>query len=207
MRLMNVQGVGKITIQPNIVIISFRMKSSCKEYSDTLKVLNHQTESLRKSLDLIGIDRAKLKTTDFEIGTDTKEINNKYVLLGYWASHKLMIELPFEKELLNSVLQQIAKSQSGAGVSIYFSAKDSEKHHKQILIEAVRDAKSKASILAETSGVILGKIQEINYGHTSIHFYDHGISDMECCDGVNADIEPKDITASDTVSLVYEIMD
>jgi len=83
---------------------------------------------------------------------------------------------------------------------------------KLVLANAVQNAKENAEVLAKSSGVTLGKLQHIDYGYTEIHISER-YSDMICYDRVitddmyDADIDPEDVVASDSVTLVYEILD
>jgi len=61
MRELKVQGNGKVSVEPDIVILSFRIESDSVDYSETIRALNERTESLRQNLKDAGIKRAKIK--------------------------------------------------------------------------------------------------------------------------------------------------
>ena len=83
-----------------------------------------------------------------------------------------------------------------------------------MLGKAVADAKEKSSVLTRAAGVTLKELQTIDYSWCEIDFEYRPMNGdvmMECCDAPMAaksydlDIEPDDISVSDTVTLVWEI--
>ena len=211
MKLMKVQGKGRLAVEPDIVTMSFDVETKSHDYAETLRKLNTRTEDLRTSMKTAGIDRTELKTTNFNVSIDTQYKGGEHIFAGYSASHCLQIELPVDKELMNRILRHIAKGHSGAKIKISFSVKDKETLRKRVLAEAVRVAKTNASALAEAAGVTLGKIHQIDYGWAEIHIYDREAS-MVCQPALespdyDADIEPEDVVSEDNVTLVYEIQE
>jgi len=133
------------------------------------------------------------------------------VFVGYRASHVLQIELPADKQLLNWVLRQVAQSESGAEIRLTFSVKDKTGLRRRVLAEAVRAARENAEVLASAAGVTLGKLQQIEYGWAEVRFYDRDSSllaaEVPAERTMHADIEPGDVAAEDSVTLVYELAD
>jgi len=103
-------------------------------------------------------------------------------------------------------LGAVAKGHSGAEIRIHFSVKDTENLRQQALAEAVRVAKLSADSLAQAAGVKLGRIQRIAHGWDEIRL--SGPSYGVVCDSVSdakVDIDPKDVSISEDVTVVYEI--
>ena len=78
-----------------------------------------------------------------------------------------------------------------------------------MLEDAVRDAKAKAQILAAAGGVMLGKILAIDYDWSEIEMRSHvyaASSKMAYDSAPMIDLEPEDISNSDTVTVVWEIL-
>lgn len=206
MKHLSVQGKGHVKTEPDIVIISFSVSGRAMDYEAALKNLNNRVNNLRDNLAASGLDKKDLKTTDFNVGVETNYKDGRSIFRGYSATHRLKIELPIEKKLLNSVLSNIGEGYSGAKIDLQFSVKDKEALREQVLIQAVKSAKRNAEILASAAGVRLGEIKEINYHWSEIHFYDRR-SEMVCESAVDysADFEPEDISATDNVTIIYEI--
>jgi uncharacterized protein YggE len=211
MRILKVQGKGRVNVEPDLVTLSFQIESKEVDYAECLLALNTHTEDVRTSITAVGLDRTALKTTAFAVRYDREYVDGKSVFVGYCAYHHLHIELPVDKALLNRVLRKIAKGHSGAEIKLTFSVKDKAALRKLVLADAVQTAKDNAATLAAAAGVTLGKLQQIDYGWAEVRIYDRDASMI--CDGVaepiapeyEPDIEPEDVAAEDNVTLVYEI--
>ena len=213
MRILKVQGKGRVNAEPDLITLSFEVETKAKDYEECLRNLNARTEDLRASMTAAQLDRTELKTTAFSVRVETK-YNSKtrqYMFEGYRASHNLHIELPADKQLLNQAIRCVSQSNSGAEISLDFSVKDKDSLRKRALAEAVKTAKENAEALATAAGETLGKLQQIDYGWVEVRISNH-VADM-LCEGpepstsmeYEADIEPEDIIAEDNVTLVYEI--
>jgi uncharacterized protein YggE len=80
-----------------------------------------------------------------------------------------------------------------------------------LLDEAVKDARKKATIMANAAGVKLGNILSINFNWSEIHFnskltYSDYSDRSMLLEESNVPDNPDDIRASDTVSVVWEII-
>lgn len=214
MRVLKVQGKARVNVEPDIVTISFEVEAKARGYADCIRKLNTRTEELRGNVVATGLALADLKTTSFSIRVDTRYEDGQHHFVGYRASHNLHIELPVDKELLNRVLRQIAQGHSGTEIRLAFSVKDKDGLRKRVLAEAVRTAKENAAALAAAAGITLGTLQQIDYGWAEVRIYDCeasmvGEAPPPCPphDYYEADIDPEDVGAEDSVTLVYEIED
>ncbi|MFO1418302.1 MAG: SIMPL domain-containing protein [Methylotetracoccus sp.] len=211
MRLIKVAGEGSASAEPDTVRLSFEVQSSAWEYDETIMKLNRRTEDLRANLTSAGLDRAKLKTTDFGIHVDTTYKGDRRVFNGYRATHRLHIELPMDKALLNAVLNQIASGHSGAEISMGFSVRDQDVLRKRALTDAVHRANENAQVMAAAAGVRIGALAEMHHGAEperidgpSMRVYAQALSEP---DDYHADIEPQAVRAEAAVTLVFELAD
>ena len=211
MRLIKVQGKGHIAIEPDMVTLSFDIEAKVRDYEKCLHELNMRADDLRQSMIDSGLDKAQLKTSNFNVQIDTQYENGKRIFVGYSASHRMSIELPMDKQLLNKVLYHVAKGHSGTEIDLSFSIRDKEALRKRVLTQAVHVAKQNAETLASAAGIKLGKLVEMDYGWSEVHIYNRRASMI--CESPSTtmfncpDIEPEDVTAEDNVTLVYEILE
>ena len=85
----------------------------------------------------------------------------------------------------------------------------------ELLGQAIADATEKASVLAKAAGLTLKEIRNIDYSWGMIDFeikpMDRMLMPKSCRSGAaaepgyNLDIQPDDITVSDTVMVIWEI--
>ena len=211
-RTLTVRGRGTASADPDLTVISFGVVGRDPSYSSSVEELNGRVEALREDLEAAGVERARLKTTSFDVHDDRRydRDTGKHVFLGYEASHRLRLELPFDKELLNGVLARVAQSASEAAVTISFDVSDVESLRRGAMRAAVADAREGARVLAEASGATLGEILSIDYSYVEIRarrlsyeFANTGA--MYEASAPAPDVEPEALDAEEGVTVVWEI--
>ena len=205
-KTIKVLGKGNVTCPPDTVVLSFKIESKSGDYASCLKDLNSRTDDLRSSVRDVTDGKGVLKTADYSIRTESKYEKGHSVFIGYSASHRLQIEFPVDTSLLNRVLNAIAKGYSGAEIRISFTVKNKDALKKRVLQDAVRVAKQNASTIAEAAGVKLGELQYIDYSWSEVRISqrEYDICESPAADN-DADIDPEDVQADDSVTLVYAI--
>jgi uncharacterized protein len=201
-----VKGKGLVTTPPDKVVINLAVTGFDWEYSKSVERLNEKVESIRKSLEAVGLDRKQLKTIDFDVDPVHEYEKKKNVFKGYKASHDLRIKIDFDQKLLNQVLNSLVETESGASFSLSFQVSDTEEVQRKVLEAAVEDAKTKANILAHAAGKELGEIVLIHHSWSEIMFSStyHSYDTMSVSEATPMmDIEPDDVRSSDTVEVVW----
>ncbi len=211
MKTTRVQGRGELTLQPDILVLGFGIKVMEKEYADCVAELNRRTQFLREDLGRVDIPAEDLKTSRYEINLDQEYKSGRYRFIGYEANHRMKLELPMDKELLNRVFGVVVQGSSHAEINIGFTIEDKPAAKKTILANAMRDAEETARTLAEASGKALGELQSVDYGWTEIRMYEEPI-EMCLTDAMAAappapDIEAEDLRIREAVTAVYEILE
>ena len=211
MRSLKVQGKGRVSTEPDMVTLSFDVEVEVLDYEECLRALNTRAEDLRQSMVASGLDKTHLKTSSFSVRVKTQYKEDQYIFAGYSASHRMQIELPLDKALLNKVLRHVAQGHSGAEINLTFSVKDKDSLRKRVLTQAVQAAKENAETLASAAGLNLGKLMQMDYGWAEMRIYDREATflceSMASPEDYNADIDPEDVSVEDNVTLVYEIAD
>ncbi len=211
-RTLTVTGRGTASADPDLTVLSFSVLGRDPSYSASVEELNGRVEALREDLEAAGVERARLKTTSFGVRDDRRydQKTGKHVFVGYEASHRLRLELPLDKELLNGVLARVAASASEAAVTISFEVSDVESLRRRAMRAAVADAREGARVLAEASGATLGDILSIDYSYVEIRarrlsyeFADAGA--MYSASAPAPDVEPEALDAEEGVTVVWEI--
>lgn len=216
-RTITVKGMGRVTTAPDYVVISMSLEAHEQDYEATMELAAKKIEQLNTSLEEIGFEKKSVKTTNFNVRTDyerEKDRNGNYksVFNGYICSHRLKVEFDFDTKRLAQTLYAISRCLAQPELSISFTVKDPSAVNKELLKSATINAKEKAQILCEASGVELGQLLAIDYNWGELNIVSHtdymleekcmampvgGLADM--------DIEPDDIDVSDTATFVWEI--
>ncbi len=204
-----VRGTGKVSVAPDRVSLNFSVKCQEWGYADTIEGLNNQVEMLRVALEECGLDRKDLKTSDFDVDRETRwdEDKDEHVFDGFEASHSLSIQMPLDQARLNEVLNSIAESMSGASFDIYFETSKEAELRDKVLAAAVADARHKAEVLASAAGLGLGDILHMGHTWTEVSFHSprYAMDREMCYSAPSPDIEPEDISSSDTVEILWSL--
>lgn len=214
-RLITVKGIGKLSIKPDIIIITMKVESRQHDYDKTMELATGSIEILQQAIRLAGFEKKDLKTTNLNIRTQYENYhdeNNNYKSRfdGYCCEQGLKLEFDFDTDLMSGVLNAIAKAPIEPQLQIQFSVKNKSAVSEELLINAAENARQKAEILTRVSGVRLGDLINIDYNWGELHLYSPTSYQMEekCMMSAGAyapDIEPDNIDVSDTVTFVWEI--
>lgn len=218
MKTITVKGMGKISVSPDLIVISMKLETKNKEYDKTMESASEKIELLNTSLENIGFEKNSVKTTAFKVRTDyesvkTKDGVYKSVFSGYACNHNLKIEFDFDTKRLSEVISTISKCLAKPELSISFTVKDPSKISRDLLISASKNAKQKAEALCEASNVKLGDLISIDYNWGELNLLsdtDYRIESRlmmksEAC-LANVEISPDDVNVSDTATFVWEIV-
>ena len=177
-RTIKVTGTGNISVKPDITIISMEMSMVKPTYEEAVKASADASLFIRKIVEYLGFDRDSLRTTDFSIDThyvSHYDANNNHhsKFDGYKFNQTLKLTFDSDNKTLGRVLYELSKIPYEVEMSIYYGVKDIESQKNILLKNAIKDAKAKAEIIAEASGVKLGEVLDINYSWLDINFATH----------------------------------
>ncbi len=215
MRTITVKGMGKISVKPNLIVVSFRVESKDKDYDKTLELGSQKIDLLNKSLEKIGFEKNDIKTTNFDVQANyesVKDENGRYrnVFKEYCLNHNLKVEFDFDMKRLGEVLHSITQSGTKPEFSISFTVKDPSEIKQKLLEEAAKEAKETAKVLCRQTGVKLGDLVSIDYNWDEINVFSPTLYKMESRSMVGAkvcnDIQPENINLSDNATFVWEIL-
>ncbi|WP_022770419.1 SIMPL domain-containing protein [Butyrivibrio sp. NC2007] len=218
-RIIKVTGKGNLKIKPDMTRITITLEGQNKEYDKTLAQSSRDTEALKDILEKQGLDRTAVKTLMFNIDTKYEgyqawDKSWKERFVGYEFKHVVKVEFDSDNKRLGRILYALANAKDiHPDFRLSYTVKDPEASKNQLLGKAVADAKAKAEVLTQAAGVSLKDIKNIDYSWGEIQFeYAPMNRNMFCnkvmADGAGAfdmDIEPDDISVSDTVTVVWEI--
>ena len=216
MKTITVKGVGSAASKPDLVLLSIALRSINMDYERSMKEAADKVSELNESLIPLGFEKEAIKTTDFHVDTEYESKKDRYgnyyrEFQGYAVTHDMKLSYDFDTKLLSRVLTAIALCASQPEISVRFTIKDPSAVRKLMLENAAKNAREKAEILCKASGVELGEIVTIDYNWGEVNvFSSTRYSALEecalgCSDGINMDIEPDEINASDTVTFVWQI--
>lgn len=217
-RTITVKGIAKVSTKPDFVVLSMKLEAKDKEYDKAMDRAAEQLEQLNNSLVSIDFEKNAVKTTNFNVDTDydsykDKKGNYRQVFSGFVCKHQLKLSFDFDMKKLSQALAAVAKCLAHPEINISFTVKDASAVNEALLREATANAKRKAELLCEASGVKLGQLLTIDYNWSELNIYSDTRYNMAKYSLMEAapmmtrsiDIEPNDIDVRDTATFVWEI--
>ena len=146
MRSITVKGTGRISVKPDLIVVSMTLETKDTEYEKTMETAAEKIELLNKSLEEIGFEKESVKTTNFNVSTDyesVRDINGGYkrVLKGYVCRHNLKVEFDFDTKKLAKTLSAISRCLATPEFSVSFTVKDPTALNGELLKSAARNAR------------------------------------------------------------------
>ncbi len=219
MRTIRVTGKGQLKIKPDTTRITMTLEGTYPEYAETLRRSAQDTEHLKDVLAAFGFERADLKTLQFSVDTEYESYKEDGVykrrFIGYKFHHVMKLEFLSDHDRLGRILYALANCSVKTEFRISYTVSDPEARKNELLAKAMADAREKATVLTQAAGVALKAIQSVDYSWGEISFEVQSMKPMlaveECASddagygSYDMDIEPDDISVSDTVTAVWEI--
>ena len=217
-RTIKVTGLSKVKASPDYTRISLTLSDTMKEYDACLAKSVEDMNIIVECIKGFGFARNELKTSSFEIDRKTqsyrdKNDNWKERFLGYEYTENLNFTFKNDNERLGKILYALVHLPINPEIRISYFCSDVETIKNQLLALAIQDAKQKAELLTSASGVKLCEILDIDYSWVDVtlelddlKLFPAG-APKECCSkaAYDVDIEPDDISSSDSVRITFRI--
>ena len=174
-RTLAVKGTGKLSLRPDNIEVSLMIRQQDRDYAAAMIASSKQQEALRESLVGVGFRPEALKTSSFNVRTEYESMRDekgvyRQVFAGYVCEHMMSLSFPFDTEVLSSALSAMALCVADPEINVSFTIKDREAATDTLLRNAAENARERAQLLAEASGVELGEILSIEYGRRELDF-------------------------------------
>lgn len=215
-RTIAVKGTGNIRLKPDMTVISMTLKTTDKDYDKAMEQASAALSALRDALASVGFAENDLKTLRFNVSTEYESRQDshgvfKSVFVGYSCIHGLKLEFDFDTKRMSAVLNAISGCIADPELNIQFSVRDKDSACDELLRSAAENAKHKAEVLANASGVSLGQLVSIDYNWKDLNIYSRTeyASNRKCMTmsaGSDMSFEPDDIDLSDSASFIWEIV-
>ncbi|MGL1889757.1 MAG: SIMPL domain-containing protein [Reichenbachiella sp.] len=206
-----VSGQAETQVQPELVVFSYQVTSTEKDYNGAVDKLNYRTDRLTKKLKSSGFKTEDIKTSNFNIRKNKIYNQGKAAGTEYIASQSIAVRFDYDIKKLLTVLNNTADAEISANLSINFLLTDEQKKGLQdeLLKQAMLDAKSKATLLASMEGYHITGVKSITHNSNQGAVprnarveYD-GMSMMS--ENNASSFEPSDVTVREQVHVVYNI--
>ena len=214
-RKITVKGTGYASVKPDLMVLTIDVRSIDFDYEIAMKKASDASHQLVDAVTAVEFAKDDLKTTDFRINTDyksqkTNDGTYKSIFNGYVCRQDFRLEFELDFTRLSQVLTAISKLSFRPELEIEFTVKDTNSVSETLLRSATINAREKAEILADASGIKLGDLLDIyyNWGRIDLYSttnYQTRESPQMLSESINPYIAPEDISVQDTVTFVWAI--
>lgn len=214
-RTITVKGTGNTSVKPDQIEVSLTLKALNPDYDAAMQQASGLLAALRTALQEVGFAEDDLKTSSFDVRTEyegfhDKDGNYQRKFTGYSCVQSMALRFDFDTRLLSETLTAISDCVANPELNVSFTVKDPECVREELLRKAAENARSKAEILADASGVKLGELVTINYSWGEINIcspMSFGVESncMAKASRVSMDFAPQDIEVSDSATFVWKI--
>lgn len=216
-RIISVKGTGKVSVAPDYIEVLLGVSSQNMEYAEAVELANERVEKLQNAVKSAGFGKKDLKTTNYRVNTVHKSVRNengeyRQEFAGYNCRYDMKLSFDLDTQTLAEVLEKIASSGAQPELNIQFTVKDADAVRKELLESAAENAREKAKILCNASGVKLGELVDINYYWSNSDFVSPTQYDANVCAmplmakrAAAPDMVPEDIQVSDSASFRWTI--
>ncbi|MGJ8662993.1 MAG: SIMPL domain-containing protein [Marinicella sp.] len=156
-----VQGVGQITIDNSTAFISAQVSTQNLDAEQALTHNNNIVHQVFNELNGVGINEEHITTTNFSFQPNYDWQEQGYVFTGYVVTNSIRVEVN-EMQAVGSILNLLVDSGVSRINSVSFDGTEMADLRQQALVQATQDARTKAEILANATGVTLGAVININ---------------------------------------------
>jgi len=212
--VVSAQGSANLKVQPDEVSVNINVETRGSSAQIAQIANKGISEKLLLELEKIGFDKTELKFVNYNVYPDYDWDLGTQKLKGYVVSQQLVVETKTVDEVPGIVDAAIS---SGALVSyINFKLSDAkqEEYKKKALEEASKDAREKASAIAEGQGKKLGRLIKVEnhdfYYPGPIPYYARGAEEFgevaaDKAKEAALNIAPQDLEITASINAQYKL--
>ena len=200
-----VSGEGKVTLIPDVALVSVGVTAQGTSVSIVQNQLNKNMNAVHAAVKKLGVGAKDIQTSVYNIAPTYDYTRGNQQITGYQANANLSIKVR-TIDNASAVIDAATKAGANQIGGLSFDVDDKTKAENEARALAVKDAKSKAEAAAKAAGFSLGRV--INYsegGNSSPRpIYDKMMA-METAGSAPTEVEPGTSEVAVTVTLSYEI--
>ena len=174
-RFITVTGTGSVSVPPDYIEVYLNISGRKKDYSKAVDAANDKAVRLQEAVVACGFEKDDLKTTNFRVDVQYENVRDekgtyRQQFVGYLCHYDMKLGFAFDTKLLAKVLAEIAQSKAEPELNIQFTVQNADAVRWELLQSAAQNAREKAEILCQASGVQLGELVNIDYNWADRNF-------------------------------------
>jgi uncharacterized protein YggE len=160
-RIINVSGIGSVSLPPDIVMLSLGVDITRPDLASAQAEATNTMNAVIESLTSRGVAEEDIQTATYAIYLERDYSKADQPLVGYHVTHTVTAKVR-EIGRAGEIIQAAVDAGANTVQNVWFALDDATAAVRQARELAVADARSKAAELARLSGVELGALQTIS---------------------------------------------
>ena len=208
---LEINGQARMNVMPDEVIFSITVHQENVDFGVALDELNTKISAIKSQLKKSKVEDKNIKTTNYSIDENWKHENGKRFQDGYKAMHNINVRIAFDKETMKMVYGAIRDSKVEVNMRLSFGLSNRKKYEAELMQMVVKDAKSKAKLLAAAANMEVIGIKKMVYGgridspQPRNYKMAMDATAVRSSGAANIDVTPATITLSDQVFVKFEL--
>ena len=204
-----VSGTGETQISADTAIVSLGVNARDKDVLAAQQKANAIIASIREAMTSLGIPEDCVNTDYMNIYAIYDYQDDQEEVTAYNAGSTLAIKVT-SMDAVGEVIDSAFAAGANTLNGISFSASDTDAARAESLKKAVADAKAKAEILAEASGLKINRIDLIteggtfSYDNTVSNFSARGLAEEKAMDAGSTVVRAAKLIVSASVTVTFE---
>ncbi len=204
----SVNGNGEVRISADTAVISLGVSARDRDVLEAQRRVNENIAAIRKALAEQGVPEENISTEFINIYAVYDYSGEQETLAAYNAGSTLAIRVT-DMEKVGALIDAAFAAGANTLNGISFSAADTAEAEAEAMRKAVADAKRKAEVLAEASGLTLIGIDHVNEG--GVYSYENSVGNvyargLETASAKDAGtvVQAAKLIVSATVNIVFD---
>lgn len=163
-RTITVTGEGRVSVAPDMAILRLGVAREARKASDAMRAASEAAAAVLARVEQAGIAPRDVQTANVSLSPRWDHSkNNAPRVVGYVASNDLTVRVR-DLESLGGLMDAVVSDGANQMNGLSFSIAEPRPLQDQARQDAVKDARSKAELLADAAGVVLGPVMTISEG-------------------------------------------
>ena len=157
-----VMGHAKIMVRPDTVRLSFAVETNSHQAQDAVQQNAAQTQKLLAALKALLGGNDTIRTANYDL-SPVYDKDSRLRPRGFRVKNWIIVETR-QLDRAGEFIDTAVRNQSSSIGNLAFIRSDPDAIASKAAVAAVRQARSRAALLADAAGLKIKKIRSINYG-------------------------------------------
>ncbi len=165
---MEVQGFGRLLVYPDVGVLKMELSTIQMDFGQTIDSLAAKESQIYNQFESLGYEKNQIKSLTYNVTENTIWSSGRPRYdSGYVGTQTLLLEFSNQKSEIAKLINSFSIGKVDTRISLRFKLSESKKDSvRELVIEkAIKDANTKAKVIAKSNSRELGDIIKIQYGN------------------------------------------